>query len=386
MTAIALIQSVHAHRLLAAKGPFASIYFDDSHDTQDAASRLEARWRELARELEDHGAGPALVSVLKRAVLEAAPAVGHSGRGLVATADGVLIDEHFLAPPPSAVVRVSDLPYLVPLIEYGPVLSTYVVVAVDNVGAELSLYQGRTVRTETVEAGGYPVHKVPSADSYNVASRLGTHSGTQEHGVEEELRKNVRAVADAMTEQCDRDLPEVVFIIGQDRIRAELVQALPERVKVRVVRPRVGARHTGVDETVSRAITLELQNRRLLMATEVAHDYRAELGRQSGLAVEGLGAVCAGLREEAVATLILGDLGDETVLAGDDPTVVATDPEALSAFGVPPTRTLRADEAIPFAAIACGANLVPAADDLHPTDGVAALLRYAAVAPLQDES
>ena len=49
--------------------------------------------------------------------------------------------------------------------------------------------------------------------------------------------------------------------------------------------------------------------------------------------------------------------------------------------GVPPTRTLRADEAIPFAAIAGGANLVHADEGLDARDGVAALLRYPAVVP-----
>jgi peptide chain release factor subunit 1 len=373
---IATLRSHQAHQLLAARGPFASIYFDDSHDAQDAATGLEVKWRDIARELEDYRAEAALVSLLERAVLDARPPVGRSGRGLIATANGVLIDEHLVAAPPSPVVRVSDLPYVVPLIEYGPVSPTYMVAAVDNVGAELSLYQGNTVRTETVDAGGYPVHETATA---------GIHGwGDQQHRVEEAIRKNVRAVADALAEHCDRDLPEVVFLIGQDRVRAELMLALPVRVKSRVVRPRVGARNTGVDATVSRAIALELQNRRLMAATVGARRFRAEAGRQSGLAVDGLTEVCAGLREDAVATLILGELANETVLAGDAPTMVATDPDELSAFGVPPTRTLRADEAIPFAAMASGADLVHADDGLSPRDGVAALLRYAAVVPIRN--
>lgn len=30
--------------LVAAEGPFASVYFDDSHDTLDAVERREATW------------------------------------------------------------------------------------------------------------------------------------------------------------------------------------------------------------------------------------------------------------------------------------------------------------------------------------------------------
>jgi hypothetical protein len=373
---IAMMQAHQAQRLLAARGPFASVYFDDSHDAQDAATRLEVKWSDVVRQLEDQGAGGTLVSVLQRAVLDAKSPVGHSGRGLIATSDGVLIDEHLVVAPPSPVVRVSDLPYVVPLVECGRVSPTYMVVAVDNLGADLSLYQGDTVRTETVEAGGYPVHRVATGENYGW--------GAQQHRVDEAIRKNVRAVADALSERCDRDQPEVVFLIGQDRVRAALMSALPERVGARVVRPRVGARNTGVDDTVGRVIALEFQDRRLAAATDSVRRFRAEMGRASGLAAEGLAAVCAALREDAVATLILGNLGHETVLAGDDPTMIATDADALSTYGVQPTRTLRADEAIPFAAIACGAELVHANEGFDAPDGVAALLRYAAVVPIRN--
>lgn len=77
-----------------------------------------------------------------------------------------------------------------------------------------------------------------------------------------------------------------------------------------------------------------------------------------------------------MSTLLLGGLGDEIVLAGDNPTLVATDADALSRYGAPPTRTLRADEAVPFAAIARGAKLIPIRNGLDVLDGVAALLRY----------
>lgn len=373
---IAMMQAHQAHRLLAARGPFASVYFDDSHDAQDAGTRLEVTWSDVVRQLEDQGAGGTLVSVLQRAVLDARSPVGHSGRGLIATADGVLIDEHLIVALPSPVVRVSDLPYVVPLIECGRVSPTYMVVAVDNVGADLSLYQRNTVRTETVEAGGYPVHRVSTGENYGW--------GAQQHRVDEAIRKNVRAVADVLSERCDRDQPEVVFLIGQDRVRSALTSALPERVRARVVRPRVGARNTGVDDTVARVIALEFENRRLAAATDSVRRFCAEAGRASGLAAEGLAAVCAALREDAVATLILGNLGHETVVAGDDPIMVATDADALSTYGVPPTRTLRADEAIPFAAIACGAQLVHANEGFDAPDGVAALLRYAAVVPIRN--
>lgn len=42
--------------LVTTRGPFASIDFEDSHDTQDAAAHLELRWRGLREQLEELGA------------------------------------------------------------------------------------------------------------------------------------------------------------------------------------------------------------------------------------------------------------------------------------------------------------------------------------------
>lgn len=365
--AAAALRSDQAHRLLAARGPFASVYFDDSHDAPDAAARLEVVCADLVRELQTRGAGSTLIAVVERAVLDARPTVGHGGRGLIATADGVLIDQRLIVSPPHPLIRLSELPHLSPLIVYGAATRSYVVAAIDHVGADISVQHDDSLHVVTVEGQGFPVHE----------EAAGIHGwGDWGHRVREAIRKNVRAVADALTEVCDRDDPEVVFVIGQDRVRAELASMLPERVRTRVVRPRVGARPTGVDDVVRHAIDLELRSRREVAAEKVTERFMAEAGRRSGMAVEGLAAVCAALREDAVATLLVGDLGDATVLAADAATMVATEADELSAFGEPVTRTLRADEALPFAALASGADLVPVANGTRLRDGVGALLRY----------
>lgn len=159
------MNSARFRQLVEAPGPFASIYFEDSHDTQNAAAQLDAKWRELHRQLEDHGADVALMSRVERAVVSARPPVGRSGRGIVAGAAGVLVNEHLISPPVATVVRVSELPYVVPLLESGIVHTTYVLAAVDRVGADITLYQGDTVRSDTVDAGGYLVHKAAESAS-----------------------------------------------------------------------------------------------------------------------------------------------------------------------------------------------------------------------------
>jgi peptide chain release factor subunit 1 len=87
--------------------------------------------------------------------------------------------------------------------------------------------------------------------------------------------------------------------------------------------------------------------------------------------------VCSALRQGAVETLIIGDIGDATVVANDDMTIVAPNPNVLSEQGAAPARTLRADEALPLAAIAVGADLVRTDERIQPADGIAAVLRFA---------
>jgi hypothetical protein len=84
------------------------------------------------------------------------------------------------------------------------------------------------------------------------------------------------------------------------------------------------------------------------------------------------------LRDGDVDTLIVGELGDATVVTGKSRSTVAPDPDALSELGEPVERVVRADEALPFIAIAVGASLVRADSRIGPVDGIGALLRYVA--------
>jgi hypothetical protein len=78
-----------------------------------------------------------------------------------------------------------------------------------------------------------------------------------------------------------------------------------------------------------------------------------------------------------VETLIIGDIGDATVVAGDDLSTVAPNENVLSELGTAPTQILRADEALPMAAISTGAALIRTDERIAPADGVGAVLRFA---------
>ncbi|ORB75880.1 baeRF2 domain-containing protein [Mycobacterium scrofulaceum] len=357
--------------LVKAKGPFASVYFDDSHDTLDAAEQLDAKWHGIRQQLHDMGAGADIVDMVEQAVLHHRPTVGRRGRAVIATAEQVLINEKLLSPPPATVIRLSDYPYLVPLIDAEMRRPTYVFAAIDRAGADISLHRGGTVSSETVDGGGYPVHK-PVTAGWN-------GYGDLQHTTEEAIRMNCRAVADELTRLVDDADPEVVFLCGEVRSLADLAAELPERVAERVSQLHAGTRKSHCDdEELSELTGEEFARRRGLEMSALAERFEAEVGRGSGRAAEGLAAVCRALRDGNVATLIVGELADATVVTGTALTTIAPDADALSELGEPVGRVARADEALPFNAIAVGASLTRAGELIAPADGVGALLRYAA--------
>jgi hypothetical protein len=98
-----------------------------------------------------------------------------------------------------------------------------------------------------------------------------------------------------------------------------------------------GARHSGFgDEQLHHEICQEFGRRRVAAIDEAAQQFKAGIGRGSGLATEGLDGVTAALRAGAVETLIIGDIGDATVVAGDDLGTVAPNENVLSELGTAP--------------------------------------------------
>ena len=375
--------------LLTTRGPFASVYFEGSHDTQDAAAHLDVRWRGLREQLVEQGAARSVTADIERAVMDLRPPIGRGGRGLIAGADGVVVNKHLLRPPAATVVRVSELPYIVPIVEHDFKYPNYLLVTVDHTGADITVHTNSTLRDETVDSGGYPVHKASGAETAGY--------GYPQLRTDEAACKNLRAVADRVSELVDDTTADAIFVAGEVRPRSDLLAALPDRIAERAVSLQVGARHSGhgFDE-VQQDIHAQFLKQRLDVIGDVARRFEAEVGRRSGLAAEGLGAVCSALGQGAVETLIIGDIGGATVVADEDLRIIAPNAIVLAekgaaAFGFPygpnaivvaeqgaaAAKTVRADEALPLFAVSIGASLVRTDERIAPADGVGAVLRYA---------
>jgi hypothetical protein len=346
--------------LVVVKGPFASVCFDSSHNTEDAAELLELRWRGLREQLLAKGIDWSTLEAMDAAVQAAEPPVGRAGRALVAAGGRVLVDEWLPEPPLSPVVRASELPYLLPLLELGGRGVVHMIVVADSAGADLRVVDrhGKQMTIGTVEGREHLLHKVGGGGWAHLRFQ---------HTVEENIRRNVQEVADEIVRLTDRLGVELIMLAGEVQARSGLHRRLPPRCQQIAVEIEAGGRADGSDHEA-----LEEEVRRLVgeRATPQLPD------RDPALTVEGLPESLAALREANAETLLVAEprIHDVKVWVGSDPSQVAAREEELRGLGMPSITEYRADEALPLAALAVGAEILMTQDEL--ADGVGVLLRH----------
>lgn len=326
-------------RLVTAGGPFASVHFDESHDTEDAAKQLQLRLKEMEAALDEQGADRPTVEAILSRVRESTPPVGQAGRSVLAAHGEVVVDQRLAAPPAAQEARYSALPYFLPIVTHAEDAPTYLVVLVDSAGAEIEVYRGHTRAEET-------------------------------------SRHELDDVAARIAKTAEQTGARLIVLAGEVQARTGLHDLLPE--PARRITSDVGAgRAAGADrDELDRRIHELLTGRRLAGLDDLAERFRAEAGRNSGLAVSGLEGVTAALSEGNVATLLVGEPGGARVLTGPEPTQIGVAKPRLDALGVTDPVLHRADEALPYAAVAVGAEVVAMDERLELTDGFGALLRH----------
>jgi peptide chain release factor subunit 1 len=352
------MESLRFRHLLDTPGPFVSVYFADSDYTDGMAPAPDLNWRTLREQIERQGGDGSVIAEIEYAVMNLRPPIGRGGRAVVAAPTGVVLNEHLLRSPAEPVVRVSELPYIVPILEHG--FEHYLLVVVDPKGAFITTHSGATRRSEAVAADSYPARKAPATEPGGYCD------------------PNLRAVADRVTELVHDASFDAVFVVGDVGSRSDFSAALPGWIRERATSLPIGARRGGYDfEVIQRAIDITRLRQRLNVIDSVTERFNAEVARQSGLTAEGLGAVCSALRQRSIDTLILGEIEDATVAVDECLTTVAPSADVLSERGASPAKTLRADEALPLMAISLGASVIRTDERIVPADGVAAVLRDA---------
>lgn len=360
------VRSRSLRSLLTQPEPFASVYLADARTTTDRREWNDITWRHVSETLSADDVDARVADALEPVIRYGEPTAS-VGRGLIATVAGLLVDVPLPVAPAATLVRVSSRPYLLPLLGCDSQQRDFVFASVDRLGADVFVRHGTSGYTETFVGGGYPVHEPATAGWNGYDDRRGS--------VAEAIRVNVRAIADRVTELVELTSAGTVFVSGAVRSRTDVISALPQRISQQVVAlpgAAKGRRHrleevTDVVETVLRQ-RCEDEKQRLI------DRFAGQRGRSGGLATEGLSAVCSALREGNVDELLVGDLGDAAVLAGTS--AAAVRPASADAQTSSAEHIVRADEAVPFAALATNARITTVTLDLD--EGVGALLRHPA--------
>lgn len=352
-----------------APGPFASVYLDASHDTEDAAKVAELRWRGLRDQLANQGAPEETLAALDEAVAAADPPAGKAGRVLIASGAQVLVDQTLPVPPPADVTRFSSLPDLLPLASYLPPPVPHVVVVADSSGADLHSFDGRADLVESVRGKQHPLHKIRGGGW--------AHKRLQQH-VEDTVKHNVKQVAEEVERLVREVRAELVVLGGEVQARSAVRSELNLDDDLVVEIEGAGLAAGTDDEQFDNAVRALVAQRQQQHDADAVDRFRAERGRD-GLAVEGLAEVTDALRQANVDTLVVntGILADQLVWTSDQPDQVAVDEAGARQGAASPARVARhrADDALARAAAVTGAEVV-VGDDIEVLQGVGAILRH----------
>lgn len=124
-----------------------------------------------------------------------------------------------------------------PLDDAGP----YVVVSVDQRGADIDTFDAQGVATSSV---------------------------TVESSTRTPRRAGEKTVAEIVTEMYEKKAVEQIFVVGVLPVRPQLVQNLPARVLPDVTELEIGSRADGSDSDLIRSAVQEARDRQALLARE----------------------------------------------------------------------------------------------------------------------
>ena len=354
--------------VIAASGPFASVYLTTESEVHDAAEQLARRWKTVRASLGEQGAYETVLEAID-AVVDGAYQEGR-GLGVIADGSGVLHVEHHSEPPATDTGQWGPLPALVPILEWHQSQPAYAAVLADRLGADL--VGVRRHRPDThVEAGGkdYPMRKVgPGGWSQRRFQQRAEN--TWEH--------NADGVADELVALVDRVGASVVAVAGDVRAVQLLRQALPSQVDHLVHEIDGGRTADGSEEAVTAEIQRVLQEEVERTTEAVLAKFEEEQG-QHDRATDGVGTTVSALAMGQVAGLLIDPaaLGGRLGWFGPEPTQLATDGGALAAMGVSSPAQAPLTDVVVRAALGTGAGVRVVASDRAPGAGIGALLRWA---------
>ncbi len=382
--------------LFERQGPWASVYFDTTTASEDAAARQKLTARSACDSLKSQGADDDTCSAMYDTLVSLPRGAQLPGRAVFATHGEVVLDTELTVPPPGGgepLTSWQTLPRTGPLLELADSDPSCLVAFIDRQGAEFELRGPvHAYSAGRVAGSDYPLRRTPTGN---------WSEGHFQAAVENTWEQNAAEIAEELRVRWDKCGAELLVLAGDARERNSVYDQLPPDLRERTFQAEHGVRaDSGPDGPAANTS----KGRRLL--EEEITEAREMYGRQRSAkvlerfqagraptddgrldAAEGVPALVEAAREHRIGVLLVRPEGPDNhreVWAGDDPDQIAVRRSEGQYLGATEPCSVRADDALMRSAAATGADVlrvrpedapegVP--DDL-PDGGLGALLRW----------
>jgi hypothetical protein len=360
-------------------GPWASVYMDATHHTEDARAALKIRWKDLRESLQDQDVDKPTLRALEAELIddrtlraldttevEVTPHPGQHGLALFAAGGEVRYAEMLNVPPASDSAQFEPLPHLTPLLVDRGEHIPWLRVIVDRVGADVQDRAHEIIKAEGSRS--YPVRK---------PNRGGWSQDHLQRAAENTWQHNAKEVARQVDQQAMSIGAEVIVVAGDVRAAQLLVDELPERWRDKVIHTEAGSRARGSDLGPVEEVTRQAIERYVGRRKSSVIDRFRQGGGES--AIVGPRAAVAAVERRQIDTLLMDPDGiaKTELWIGSDPAQLAASEDELRQLGVTEIRRAPADDALVRAAAYIDAELVLVSpDDVRLDDGIGAVLRY----------
>lgn len=278
------------------QGPFASVVVRTPSSVSDAAHRLEIRWKNARRDLEDAGASDELLGRFDG--LASQIDHGHRGGGMAAvvTADAEPLVELLAGDPNKNTARLAAIPTLTAVLASRQAALPHVVAFVDRTGADLA----------AVSAGSIEDYVIVEGETTHIhrGQQGGWSQRRYQQRAENRWESNANEVAGALGDLARQVGARLVCVSGDVRAVGFLYDHLPPDLK-----PLVEILQEGDSEAVwaaaDRSVAALVQQDSDALVTAVADR------RPHRTATTNISDVLRALSEGRVQTLLVHDDGSD---------------------------------------------------------------------------
>lgn len=379
-------------------GPWATVYFDTTAASEDAAARQELSARDACDRLKSQGADEDTCRAVYDTLVSLPRGPEPPGRAVFAAHGEVVLDPALTVPPPGGgpLACWQPLPHTGPLLELGEADPLCLVAYIDRKGADFEVRgPGGGHSAGHAEGSDHPLHRTSSGD------------WSERHfqfAVENTWEQNAALIADELRARRDEAGAELVVLAGDARERRSVHDHLPSDLRERTVEAEHGVRADS-GEGSNAGTTGNTAAGRVLLDEEVAEARAAytrqrtaralesfRAGRVPGeagrlYAAEDVAALVEAAREHRIGSLLVRPDGPDLhreVWVGEDPDQIAVRRTETQYLGETEPAAARADDALVRSAATTGADVLcvrpedtpEGVPEGLPVGGLGALLRW----------